>query len=571
LKQLVSKKMKLKVTTGFLLVFLSAFTVNAQFTGFTAELDTVFFGADTPSPDDPFDPEGNLEFYGTYKIYANFTNAMDALSALYADVGTLDTPPMFINAPCGCHNPVTTSVAMDASNTSAFWVGPFADWQYDTYWTIGMPSSDAPGFIPQGVGLPSDGVNVCSDEIVNGSIFTIGMPQNAMAGDDLKILIAQVTTCGDFSLSACVQVFINGEQEDIQYECPDLLEVTHLFDDGECVNDADDDGICDEFEVIGCMEEAACNFDPAATDNTGGCDYTCYGCTDPYSCNFSENSSLDDGSCEYTSCAGCSDPFACNFNPGAWLDDGTCEYLSCAGCTIPEACNYDPAATIDNSSCILPGDACDDGDSNSYDDFIQTDCSCNGYGCDDPDACNYSATAIPGGACNFITLYDINGETNPNAVMLLSYSYPNTTGSTYVWVTTSGDVEDGEGTANVEVAWWGDGAGSICVTETNSGGCSGEQVCMDVDINPVSLDELNGQLPFIVYPSPATSAINIQAPTLGTEGAIVQIRDMAGRVVISQSVDSEATIDVSDLARGSYLVRLISDENHSLFRRIILN
>ena len=51
-------------------------------------------------------------------------------------------------------------MAMDATNPSLFWIGPFADYQYDTYWTIGMPSSDAPGIIPQSIGLPP-GNDIC--------------------------------------------------------------------------------------------------------------------------------------------------------------------------------------------------------------------------------------------------------------------------------------------------------------------------------------------------------------------------------------------------------------------------
>lgn len=562
--------MKLKFTSVFLLALITSFSANAQFTGFTAELDTVFFGPDTPTPDDPFDPEGELEFFGTYQIYANFASPNDALSALYADVVSLNTPSMFIDAPCGCHNPVTSSYSMDATNPSVLWIGPFLDLEYDTYMTIGMPSSDAPGFLPQSIGLPTDGSNICSDVIDNGSIFTVGMPQNAVAGDDLKVLVAQVTTCGHFTFSACVQVFVNGVQEDIQYDCPGLLEVTHVFDDGDCVNDADGDGICDEFEIIGCMEEAACNYDPAATDNTGGCDYTCYGCTDPFSCNFNENSTMDDGTCEYTSCAGCTDPVACNFNPDSWLEDGTCEYITCSGCTDPEACNYQEGMTIDDGTCILPGDSCDDGEEYTYDDFIQMDCSCTGYGCDDPDACNYNPNAIPDpSSCNYITLYSISGETNPDAVMLMTYLYTNTPGSTYEWSISNGDIEDGEGTNVVDVAWWGDVAGSLCVIETNSGGCSGEQVCLDVDITPVNLDEL-GPIPFLLYPSPASTTLNVQAPTLGHAGATLQIRDASGRVVHSSSVSSFAAVDVSHLARGTYLVKLISEEEHSFFQRVIL-
>ena len=35
----------------------------------------------------------------------------------------------------------------------------------------------------------------------------------------------------------------------------------------ECVNDADDDGICDELEIVGCMDTLACNFTSYATDS----------------------------------------------------------------------------------------------------------------------------------------------------------------------------------------------------------------------------------------------------------------------------------------------------------------
>ena len=117
--------MKLKLTTVLFLALITTFSAKAQFTGFTAELDTVFFGANTPDTNDPFDPEGNLEFYGAYKIYANFTNPMDALSAVYSDVESLGTPSMYIDAPCGCHNPVEGLYIMDASNPSSIWMEPF--------------------------------------------------------------------------------------------------------------------------------------------------------------------------------------------------------------------------------------------------------------------------------------------------------------------------------------------------------------------------------------------------------------------------------------------------------------
>ena len=198
---------------GFAVMFVS--TTNAQMTGITFEVDTAFYGPNTPSPEDTFDPLGTLDGYVTYKVYAEFTNTTDVLSAIYSDVAVLGTIPMEIDAPCGCFNPVATSVLMDASNSSFFW-DAFPLWQYDSYWTIGMESSDAPGDIPQSIDLP-DGSDICSSSISDGALFVLSSPINAVAGTDLRILIAQVTTCGDWCLGASFHVFVEGVQANPQF------------------------------------------------------------------------------------------------------------------------------------------------------------------------------------------------------------------------------------------------------------------------------------------------------------------------------------------------------------------
>ena len=40
-----------------------------------------------------------------------------------------------------------------------------------------------------------------------------------------------------------------------------------------CINDFDNDGICDELEIPGCNDTLAFNFDSMATDNDGSCEY----------------------------------------------------------------------------------------------------------------------------------------------------------------------------------------------------------------------------------------------------------------------------------------------------------
>jgi hypothetical protein len=100
--------------------------------------------------------------------------------------------------------------------------------------------------------------------------------------------------------------------------------------------------------VPGCMDETACNYDPAATEDDGSCTYP-----EPL---------LDcDGNCLY-------DPDM----------DGICDELEVAGCTSPYACNYDETATDDDGSCVVVGDACDDGDDTTENDAIDENCDCVG-------------------------------------------------------------------------------------------------------------------------------------------------------------------------------------------------
>ena len=40
---------------------------------------------------------------------------------------------------------------------------------------------------------------------------------------------------------------------------------------GTCLNDSDSDGVCDEFEIDGCTDATACNYDAAATEDDGTC------------------------------------------------------------------------------------------------------------------------------------------------------------------------------------------------------------------------------------------------------------------------------------------------------------
>ena len=488
---------------------------HAQLTGYTAELDTMFLEME----------DGNvlagIEYYGVYDVYANFTNPEDVVGAVYSDVVALGTPPMGIDAPCGCHNPAATSIVVDASNNPAFFAA-FPDYEYDSFWTIGMETSDAAGQLPAniGMGAPED---MCSGmTIENGSLYITGTtgdwPVNAVAGEDLKVLVARVTTCSDFTIQACIQTYVGGDQDSVQQFCPEPLLVLHQ----------------------GCTEEGACNYNPLATTDDDSCvfDDGIYGC---------------DGEC---------------FNDED--GDGICDENEIEGCTGKGACNYNADATDDDDSCFYPGEGCDDGFELTVGDVVSDNCECLGYSCYDETACNYSTEGIEDNSvCSYIAQYDIVGSTDPYSQTLQVYTYTATAGSTYEWTIVGGDILEGNGTNELSVVWNVGGAGSVCVTETNADGCSGEQECLIVDVNLSAVSEmLDGTLE--LFPVPAVETLHLvwTGPTL--DNAFVTLRDAAGRVVKLQQVGERDVLDIGALSAGSYMLEFTVPARGSIQRRIMI-
>ena len=190
---------------------------RAQVTGIEVVVDTAFYGPNTPTVDDTFDPTGILDGYVSYLVYVNMTNPTDVMSAVFSDTSVLPQGgALGIDAECECWNPIAESMVLDGTNSSFLWaIEPL--WQYDTFWTIGKLSSDMPGDNPSWLSNPSVfGDAICGTEVTNGSAYVLGAPVNAIAGDDLRVLVARVTTCGDWSLNLNVQVFPEGDQSNPQ-------------------------------------------------------------------------------------------------------------------------------------------------------------------------------------------------------------------------------------------------------------------------------------------------------------------------------------------------------------------
>ncbi len=72
------------------------------------------------------------------------------------------------------------------------------------------------------------------------------------------------------------------------------------------------------------------------------------------------------------------------------------------------------------------------------------------------------------------------------------------------------------------------------------------------DINEIAEGEVS------VYPNPATTVLNVA----NAEGAQVSVFDMNGRVVASiENANANETINVANLAKGMYIVRIVDGQN----------
>ena len=93
----------------------------------------------------------------------------------------------------------------------------------------------------------------------------------------------------DYSDDACMNLFTAGQ----------AVRMQALFQPGGArVGLLTSNGCAPPCEVdCGCTDDAACNFDPAAVNDDGTCDFSCYGCTNPSACNYDPDATQDDGSC----------------------------------------------------------------------------------------------------------------------------------------------------------------------------------------------------------------------------------------------------------------------------------
>ncbi|MEJ6795757.1 MAG: hypothetical protein QNK63_03510 [Flavobacteriales bacterium] len=345
--------------------------------------------------------------FDTYRVYANFTNPLDQVVAVYGqDVNPLSisTTGTFYQNPGG--GPTSSNI-----NPALYGVVP--ELEYDSWVTIGTESQPN-SLNVLGVDFSSYELGsalLINDAFGGGWFVTPDSEPTAFPDGTGRVLLGQFTTDGITTFSAALQYRAqNGESyvENESISFPDL--VLGCTNSIACNYDAiatDDDGSCNLPD--GCTDASACNYDLTAQCDNGSCILP-DGCTNALACNYDLTAQCDNGSCILPD--GCTDALACNYDSTALCDDGSCttfdECGNCggtdtSGCTDPTADNFDVTADCDDNSCIVGGCtysfALNYNALSTYDDGS---CQERIYGCISSAALNYNVSAnTDDGSCVF--------------------------------------------------------------------------------------------------------------------------------------------------------------------------
>jgi hypothetical protein len=354
----------------------------------------------------------------TYRVYANFTNPLDQVTALYGQ----DVTPLYINTSSTFYQHGLGGFTSNSIDPSFFPANP--ELEYDSWVTIG--AEDGPN-ATQVLGVnsaPFDaGGNLDINDAVGGAVYVIPDSEPAAFPDvSGRVLLAQLTTDGivdlKFNLQYRAQDGTNPQEVCLELSFPPLVlgctdtaadnyDSTANQDDGSCVyagctySDATnydsmatiDDGSC-LFSCLGCTDSTALNYNPSANTDDGSCILPVLGCTDCNSTNYDSTANVDNGSCVAT-VFGCTDSLAFNYDSSANTDNGGCVAVQ-PGCMDTTALNYNPLANTDDASCVFPVSGCTDCTATNYDSTANVDdgsCVATVFGCTDSLAFNYDSSA----------------------------------------------------------------------------------------------------------------------------------------------------------------------------------
>jgi hypothetical protein len=334
-----------------------------------------------------------------YRFYVNAVDATDKMSAIFGN----DVANLVISTPDGIFNS-PGNASWNASGINPAFLPFLPSMADDSYATInldlpasasGIAGAADPSIVEDATLSPSvtgyfqtGGTELNVSTLTGASWYVLNTAANALPIDG-RWLIAQITTAGSISGQLNYQVFPLGVGAD-------QVQTSVTFD-GVGTFGATTDVVC------GCMDDTACNYDASATNDDGSCTYQ----TDPLlNCdNTCINDADGDGVCDENEIAGCTNAAACNYDATATDDDGSCAQLDecgvCGGSGIADgACDCDGNVLDECGVCGGTGvDADADGICDDVDDCVGTLDACGV--CNGPGAVyDCGCSDIPAGDCD---------------------------------------------------------------------------------------------------------------------------------------------------------------------------
>ena len=292
----------------------------------------------------------------SYRLYVTFDETTDALSGVMGKAGQ------------ALEISTTTTFLQDASS------------ELDSYLTLDGALVSTHGTEDAWSAFES-GTNLIFNTPVGGG-WMAADAQAAEAGEDLRVLVAQLTTDGDISVDLTAQIMDAGLPSGADWVS---LSLQGLGDNDPLNN------------VCGCTDANAFNFDPNAEYDDGSCIPVILGCLDEMACNYEAEleANTDDGSCLYTD--------ECGICGGSGIAEGDCDCDGnqvdalgvCGGTCTADADSDGICDDVDD--CVGELDACGvcDGPGAVYvcgcSGIPEGDCDCNGNQLD--------ALGVCGGSC----------------------------------------------------------------------------------------------------------------------------------------------------------------------------
>ena len=183
--------------------------------------------------------EGELAGMTTYRLYLYTLGENDFLVSCSGD----DANPLYLSSTSEPawfqHALATTSLATDVN--PAFFEA-FPEFAFDSWLTIGAEDNTAAADVIEladpeynAFDIFESGQNVAVESAVGNAWFVIPTPVNeeAFSGEEMRVLVAQLTTAGDISGQIQVQVFLDNDNNN---EFRSALPILTACNDPEALN-----------------------------------------------------------------------------------------------------------------------------------------------------------------------------------------------------------------------------------------------------------------------------------------------------------------------------------------------